>query len=81
MVPAFDAELMALIGNGWAIFPLVIAVLLFWLQFLLAQKVSVSVANLFIVVAGVFYPASLGVLSITRAPDTACGPVFVTSIW
>ena len=73
-VPAFDAELMALIGNGWAIFPLVIAVLLFWLQFLLAQKVSVSVANLFIVVAGVFYPASLGVLSITRAPLQGLNP-------
>jgi hypothetical protein len=72
--PAFDAELMSLIGNGWAIFPLVIAVLLFWLQFILAQKVSVNVANVFIVVAGLIFPAFLGVLSITRAPLQGLNP-------
>jgi len=72
--PAFDAELMALLGNGWAIFPLVIVVLLFWLQFLLAQKVSVNAAVLFSIAAGLVFPASLGVLSITRAPLQGLNP-------
>ena len=72
--PAFDAELMALLGNGWAIFPLVIVVLLFWVQFLLAQKVSVNAAILFSITAGVVFPASLGVLSITRAPLQGLNP-------
>lgn len=72
--PAFDAELMGLVGNGWAITPLVIFVLLFWLQFLLAQKVSVNAAYLFAITAGAVFPASLGVLSITRAPLQGLNP-------
>jgi hypothetical protein len=73
--PAFDAELMALAGNGWAIFPLAIAVLFGWLHILVAAKFSVEAALLLAIIAAGLFPASLGVLSITRAPLQGLNPI------
>jgi hypothetical protein len=72
--PAFDAELMALFGNGWALFPLVIVVLLGWVQFAVAQRFSPTVALLVVFLSGILLPASLGVLSVTRAPLQGLNP-------
>lgn len=72
--PAFDAELMALAGNGWALFPLVIAVFLGWLQFAVRQKVSPDAALLVVFLSSIIFPACLGVLSITRAPLQGLNP-------
>jgi hypothetical protein len=66
--PAFDAELMALIGNGWALFPLVIVVFLGWIQFAVSNRYSADAALLLLVFSGALFPASLGVFSITRSP-------------
>ena len=72
--PAFDAELMAFIGNGWALFPLVIAVFLGWLQFAVGQRFSTGAALLVVFLSSIIFPASLGVLSITRAPLQGLNP-------
>lgn len=77
--PAFDAELMALLGNGWAIFPLLIVVLFGWLQFLVAVNVSVAATYLLAISVGVLFPASLGVLSITRAPLQGLNPFAIAN--
>ena len=73
--PPFDAELMALIGNGWGLFPLVILVFLGWLQFAVGQKYSPGAALLVVFLSSLFFPASLGVLSITRSPLQGLNPV------
>jgi hypothetical protein len=72
--PAFDAELMALFGNGWALFPLVIVVLLGWVQFAVAQRFSPTAAFVVVFLSGILLPASLGVLSVTRAPLQGLNP-------
>lgn len=72
--PAFDAELMALLGNGWAFFPLVIVVLIGWPLYLVSLEVSVGVASILAIAAIILYPASLGVLSITRSPWQGLNP-------
>ena len=73
--PPFDAELMALIGNGWGLFPLVILVFIGWLQFAVGQKYSPGAALLVVFLSSLFFPASLGVLSITRSPLQGLNPV------
>ena len=73
--PAFDAELMALLGNGWALFPLVIVAFLGWIQFAVAERFSADAALLLIFFSGALFPASLAVLSITRSPLQGLNPV------
>jgi len=73
--PAFDAELMAFIGNAWALFPLVIAALLGWLQFVIQQNHPPFLSLMLALAVTTVFPASLGVLSITRAPLQGINPV------
>jgi len=75
--PPFDAELMALIGTGWALFPLVILLLLGWLQFAVGQKYSPGAALFVVFLSSIVFPASLGVLSITRSPLQGLNPVAI----
>jgi len=72
--PAFDAELMALFSNGWALVPLVIVVLLGWIQFAVAQRFSPTAALFVVFLSSILFPASLGVLSVTRAPLQGLNP-------
>jgi hypothetical protein len=73
--PAFDAELMAFAGNAWALFPLVIAAMLGWLQFIVQQNYPQGLSLLLAFAATTLFPASLGVLSITRAPLQGLNPI------
>lgn len=73
--PAFDAEMMAFIGNAWALFPLIIAALLVWLQFVIQQNHPPFLSLMLAVAVTTVFPASLGVLSITRAPLQGINPV------
>jgi hypothetical protein len=75
--PAFDAELMAFIGNTWALFPLVIAAVLGWLQFSVQQEYPQSLSLLLAFIATTLFPASVGVLSITRAPLQGLNPIAI----
>lgn len=73
--PAFDAELMAFIGNAWALFPLVIAAILGWLQLIVQQNYPQGLSLLLALIASTLFPASLGVLSITRNPLQGLNPI------
>lgn len=75
--PAFDAELMAFVGNGRAILPLFIAVLFGWSLFALSQKFPIEMVLPIAVVFVVIFPASLAVLSITRSPLQALSPISI----
>ena len=43
--PAFDVELMSFVGNGWALFPLVLVALFWWLHYFVEQRVSSGAAT------------------------------------
>ena len=73
--PAFDAELMAFIGNAWALFPLIIAAMLGWLLFTVQHNYPQGLSLILALVATTLFPASLGVLSITRAPLQGLNPI------
>ena len=77
--PAFDAELMAFFGNAWALFPLVIAAMLGWLLFIVQQNYPQGLSLLLAFIATTLFPASLGVLSITRAPFQGMNPIAIYS--
>ena len=73
--PPFDAELMAFVGNVWALFPLVIVALLVWLQYAVEHNYSSGAALIVTAVASTVFPAFLGVLSITRSPLQGLNPI------
>ena len=77
--PAFDAELMAFFGNAWALFPLIIAAMLGWLLFIVQQNYPQGLSLLLAFIATTLFPASLGVLSITRAPFQGMNPIAIYS--
>jgi len=73
--PAFDARLMSMIGNVWALVPLLLVALLVWLWIVVERKYTADIALLVTAIAGTVFPAFLGVLSITRAPLQALNPI------
>ena len=73
--PAFDAELMAFVGDAWSLFPLLTAGLLLWFQIVLEAKLGPGTSLAATAVLSIAFPASLGVLSVTRSPLQSLNPV------
>ena len=73
--PAFDAELMAFIGDAWNLFPLVTAGLLLWFQITLEIRFGSNTSLMATAILSFALPASLGVLSVTRSPLQSLNPI------
>jgi len=69
------AEFFRWIGDSWSLFPAVIAVAVAWASYALYGAAGAGPMIALIVVAGLLYPAALGVLSITHSPLQSLHPV------
>jgi len=69
------AEFFRWIGDSWSLFPAVIVVAVAWASYELYSVAGSGPMIALIVVAGLLYPAVLGVLSITHSPLQSVNPV------
>jgi len=69
------AEFFRWIGDSWSLFPAVIVVAVAWASYELYSVAGSVPMIALIVVAGLLYPAVLGVLSITHSPLQSVNPV------
>ena len=63
------------VGETWSLFPFIIVIALAWASYGLHNASADSLMVLLIAVAGLLYPAMLGVLSVTHSPLQSMNPV------
>jgi len=73
--PALDAALFGLAENLWSLIPLVLILVVIWIEVLLAENVSPTVAMVFGLGFLLILPASSAVLAITRSPVQGLNPI------
>lgn len=66
------------IGDSWSLFPAVFVILLGWVSYDIYLKFGATPMTLLLLVAGLLYPAMLGVLSVTHSPLQALNPLALT---
>jgi len=68
-------------GKAWTIFPFLLVVLITWVTVVIAQRFGTAFAILPVVLAGVFFPASIAVLAITHSPLQSLNPLALGRLW
>lgn len=68
-------------GKAWTIFPFLLVVLLTWMTVVVAQRFGTAFAILPVVLASVFFPASIAVLAITHSPLQSLNPLALGRLW
>jgi len=68
-------------GKAWTIFPFLLVVLLTWMTVVVAREFGTAFAILPVVLASVFFPASIAVLAITHSPLQSLNPLALGRLW
>ena len=62
-------------GNGWTLFPVVTAIALVWATTEASGNFGTTGGLVMLILAGVFFPASVAILAITHSPVQSLNPV------
>ncbi|MGI9237735.1 MAG: hypothetical protein ACR2QZ_10090 [Woeseiaceae bacterium] len=68
-------------GNGWTLFPVVLVIILTWATVAAGARFGIAGEILMLLLAGIFFPASIAVLAITHSPLQSLNPVALQRLW
>jgi len=75
-----DIDFFNWFGNAWTLFPAPLIVLLVWITSSVASSYGPALAIIPVLLASIFFPASIAVLAITHAPLQSLNPVAIVSL-
>lgn len=68
-------------GNAWTLFPVVPVLFLTWIIVVTGQKFGTAWVIVPVIIASVFFPASIAVLAITHSPLQSLNPLALARLW